>query len=81
MPKNHFYSNKWHVPTQKLKSYNYSVLPYVVMKSLLILKQQLITSFTESTIQNNLTAQLMKLSYLMLSGAAARFKKSKLQNI
>jgi len=72
-PKNHFYSNKWHAPIQKLKPYNYFVLPYVVTKSLLILKQQLITSFTEPAIQNNWTAQLMKLSYL-LSGAAARFK-------
>ena len=51
VPKNHFYSDKWHLPTQMLKSYNYSVLPCIVMKSLLILKQQLITSFTESTIQ------------------------------
>jgi len=79
-PKNHFYSNKWHVPNQpiqKLKSYNYFVPPYIVMKSLLIPKQQLITPFTENTIQNNWTAQLMKFSYLLL-GAAARFKKRKL---
>jgi len=47
------------------------------MKSLLIPKQQLITPFTENTIQNNWTAQLMKFSYLLL-GAAARFKKRKL---
>jgi hypothetical protein len=74
VPKNHFYSNKWHVPIQKLKSYNYFVLPYVEIKSLLILKQQLIISFTESSIQNNWTAQLMKLSYLLSLGAAARFQ-------
>ena len=32
MLKNHFNSDKWQVPTQKLKSYNYFVLPYVVTK-------------------------------------------------